>query len=94
MKKSTTFQPMYLSTSKGFPGSRRRHMAWHSETHCEHVEYKQAGGHQVCCKFSRLKNFFPGTIGAQVASSNQVLTSVGWGVQRGGGRAVGVRPHR
>ena len=28
---------------------------------------------------------FPGAVGAQVASSNQVLTSMGWGVQRGGG---------
>ena len=33
--------------------------------------------------FQAQKNF-PGAVGAQVASSNQVLTSVGWGVQKGG----------
>ena len=58
-------------------------MAWHSLTHCEHFECKQVGGNQLCCKFSGLNNF-PGTVGAQVASSNRVLTSMGWGVQRGG----------
>ena len=31
----------------------------------------------------------PGAIGAQIASSNQVLTSMGWGVQRGWGMGGG-----
>ena len=47
--------------------------------------------------FQAQKNF-PGAVGAQVASSNQVLTSVGWGVQKGGEGGEGgggvVRPHR
>ena len=40
------------------------------------------------CKFSGSKNF-PGATSAQIASSNKVLTSMGWGVQRGGGGVGG-----
>ena len=56
-------------------------MARHSLTHCEHFECKQVGGNQVCYKFSRPENF----AGAQIFSSDQVLTRMGWGVQRGCG---------
>ena len=41
----------------------------------------------MCCKFSRFQKI-TGAPGAQVASSNQVLTSMGWGVQGGGGGLV------
>ena len=35
---------------------------------------------------------FPGAAGAQIASSNRVLTGMGWGVQSGGGQASQVSP--
>ena len=93
MKNSTVFQQMYL---KGFPASRRRHVARHSLTHCEPFECKQVGGNQVSCKFSGLKTNFRAPTWA--ASSSQVLTSMGWGSRGGGvggvGGGVGVRPHR
>ena len=57
-------------------------MARHSLTHCEHFECKQWGGggeSNVLQIFLGSKKKIPGT---QVASSNQVLTSMGWGVQR------------
>ena len=48
----------------------------------------------MICKFYRLKKKFLGTTSAQVASSNHVLTGMGWGVQRGGGLVPGLTGKR
>ena len=60
-------------------------MAWHSLTHGEHFECKQVGGELSVLQTFWAQKIFPGAVGAQVASSNWVLTGMGWGVQRGGG---------
>ena len=89
MKNSTVFQQMYLCISKGLPASRRRHVAQHSLTHCEHFECKQVGGNQLCCNFSRLKKFFR----APLAPKLSILCkchSMGWGLEGVGGGGGGL----
>ena len=46
------------------------------------------GGKSSVLQIFQAQKIFPGAPCAQVASSNQVLTSMGWGVQRGGGGLV------
>ena len=47
------------------------------------------GGKSSVLQIFQAQKNFPGAASAQVASSNQVLTSMGWGVQRGGGGGEG-----
>ena len=47
------------------------------------------GGKSSVLQIFQAQKNFSGTSSAQVASSNQALTSMGWGVQRGGGGGWG-----
>ena len=92
MKNNAIFEHMYLRFSKGSPPSKRRHVAWHSLTHCEHFECKQVGVTKCVANVPCSKTI--PAVGTQFASSNEVLTSMGRVVHRGGCQASQVSaPH-